>query len=72
VIAAGDTLTRDEIICARRALLNYSDDLINGRLEGQVPGGVLGWTEEDVQEELLRCRRLLTEAFFPVTWSKSK
>ena len=71
MIAAGDTLTRDEIICARRALLNYSDDLINGRLEGQVPGGVLGWTEEYVQEEILRCQRLLSD-IFPVTWSKSK
>lgn len=62
-----DDLTKEQIICIRRALMNYIGLMQEGALSGQQDPDNDLWTEEYVEQEVARCRALL-ENVFPVTW----
>lgn len=60
-------LTRDQIICVRRALMNYMSLMREGALSGQQDPDNDLWTAEYVEDEIDRCQDLLDDQF-RVTW----
>lgn len=60
-------LTKEQIICVRRALMNYMSLMREGALSGQQDPDNDLWTEEYVEQEVARCHDLL-DGPFRVTW----
>lgn len=60
-------LEQADVVCVRRALMNYVGLMEDGALEGQSDPDNELWTEEYVAQEIERCHRLL-EGAFKVTW----
>lgn len=60
-------LTQEQIICVRRALMNYMSLMREGALSGQQDPDNDLWTEEYVEDEIDRCQDLLDDQF-RVTW----
>ena len=60
-------LEQDDVVCVRRALMNYVQLMEDGALSGQQDPENDLWTDEYVAQEIERCHRLLNGAF-KVTW----